>query len=554
MEYILRIRALLRRHWMLCAVLLLAFVTRSIGIGYGLPYRANNDEPAYLHAALQMIQLHTLVPALHPQAFSQILPYPPYLAYLLLLPFVCIAGFQFIAAHISAGLFPSYILTHLAPYFLTARFVSVLFATLSVYLVYRIAQALFRSHTAAIAAAFLLATSVLHISLSMINTQWVPTTGSILLALFVLTQERLALQSRYLYAFVIAGIGMGISSFCAFALVLAGLYYFIFDVQNLEKIISDFPLMLRNTALFATLAVVPWLLWHGGNGFVGDVTLLQAKSLIGFIAAPWSALSIMTFSEPVIIALFFGGMVFLLQDRWRAAAFLVGWLLICVEIFYLFFRFDGRFLAPIVPLLALIGGYCVMRLWQTKLKIVVCILLFVPLAATLRLDYLFVQGDTLTHAQHWVEQHLGPSDKVLVYANQFRLPMTAAGVAELRALSPALPQSTDLADEKLDRRDIPYTLNIYNVRFFDPAFFNTLPSYARQHGYEYFIFEPAWSSGTTSIAIAGLVAQASVVQRYDGLANDPPDISVATGELSGSLFDLFTEKLLGDDIVIYRLH
>jgi len=242
----------------------------------------------------------------------------------------------------------------------------------------------------------------------------------------------------------------------------------------------------------------------------------------------------------------------MLQSHKKQGAFIVAWVILHSAVFYLFFIFSGRFLAPLIPLLALSGGYCIARLWSRRSKVFIYILLLIPLVASVRLSVLAFQSDTLAHSYGWAMQNLGPQDKVLVLADELRLPMTAAGVAELRSIGPDIPKSTDLADEMLDRRDIPYALNIYALHL-DTGFLNQLPAYAGRHGYTYLILTPDIAGTTTRPAIESLTSGATVVQRFNGFGNSSPAMSVMASEFSAPLTTLFEDKLLGTDVVIYRL-
>src|ERR1035437_336508 len=138
-----KIKKYIHKEWLLLSLLLLAFLLRVVGIGYGLPLTVVNDEYPFTYAALQMIQAHTLIPALHPELFQNILPYPPYLSYVLIPPFIAILGIKFLLWHGSTALFQAHLLTDLSAFFITARLVNVLLGVLSVYLIYRISEALF---------------------------------------------------------------------------------------------------------------------------------------------------------------------------------------------------------------------------------------------------------------------------------------------------------------------------------------------------------------------------------------------------------------------------
>src|SRR3989344_8445721 len=179
-------KAYIRKERLLLLVLALAFFLRVVGIGYGLPLLVVGDEPPFILAALKMLQLHTLIPALHHGDFQSILYYPPYLSYLLLIPFALIIGVTYLLFHGSAALLQAHLVSDLSPFFLAARLISVALGTLSVYLAHRVAEALFKSRIAALATAFLLATSLLHIGLSMVGRNWIFASTIFLLVLFVL--------------------------------------------------------------------------------------------------------------------------------------------------------------------------------------------------------------------------------------------------------------------------------------------------------------------------------------------------------------------------------
>src|SRR3989344_593976 len=93
------IAAWMRRERFILAILVGAFLLRVAGIGYGLPLLVIGDEPPFTLAALKMLQLHTFIPALHPDAFQSILYYPPYPSYLLLAPFALIIGIKYLLFH-----------------------------------------------------------------------------------------------------------------------------------------------------------------------------------------------------------------------------------------------------------------------------------------------------------------------------------------------------------------------------------------------------------------------------------------------------------------------
>ena len=553
MRWYERIKNHIRRERLLFSILALAFLLRVAGVGYGLPLSVVYDEAPYTLGALLMIKLHTVVPSLHVADFQSVLYYPPYISYVLLAPFAAILGVQYLLWHGDPALFQYHIVQDLSPFFITARFLNVLLGTFSVFLVYRITEALFRSKVAAAAAAFLLATRVLHVGLSMVGRQWVPVGTVLLIVLYLLLRGEWSFRKRYLTAFFAAGIGIGISSISALACALIGIYYFVFDIRSLRGIARDIPPLFFGALIFFSLAGIGWLLYHSGNTFIGSMTLHQSKSFSGLLMSPWSALSTIFFSEPVLVVLAILGLGLLAFKCRRASLLLAALFTVYIAVFYLFFGFEARFVLPIIPFLAIAAGYAVASLVSRRWSVFVVVLLSIPLVVALRLSFLSAYGETHQSARAWALERLMPNDKVLVYSSALHIPTQKAAVAELRSIDPNALRKADEADEAINDKTAPYVLNNLTSLIGEP-FMNDLPKYARAHGYEYLILEPRSlpSAGTTTQkAFASLTKDASVVAHFDGFGYE---MSLDESQFREPFTTLFQNKLLGSDIVIYRLH
>ena len=101
------------RTWLI-SILALAFLIRIAGVSYGLPLWLVDDEPPFVLAALKMLELKTLLPALHFADFKTVLYYPPYLAYLYLPFFAALAAVKFLFYKGAANLFAAYLLSDLS--------------------------------------------------------------------------------------------------------------------------------------------------------------------------------------------------------------------------------------------------------------------------------------------------------------------------------------------------------------------------------------------------------------------------------------------------------
>ncbi len=531
-------------------LLFCAFFLRVVGIGYGLPLTVVADETPFTFAALKMLQLKTIIPALHPEVFQPILPYPPYLSYILLFPFAVILGVQYLLWQGSAELFQAHLISDLTPFFMTARFINTVLGTLSVFLVYRIAQTLFKSRVAALSAGFLLASSILHVALSMVGRNWIPVSFLFLVILYVLT-TRWSLTRRYVSAFATAGIGMGISSLCAFFSVFIGLYYLLFDVRSRHESLRDIPHLAIGLSLFIALAILPSLLYQSGNAFLGAVTLFESKSLVGLLVSPWSALSLIAYSEPVLVGSFLLGLVAMGLTRRRLTTLIVGWTLFYMAVFYILFRFDARFLVPLLPLFALLGGFGIASIWNRKTIVPILIVLVLPLVVSIRVSYLAWEGDTREHVREWVLENLAPSDKLLVFSSAMHIPTQKGVVEELRAIDSEVIRSVDEADETIDRSDVPHALNnLTSIK--NPEFVDKLPSYAREHDYTYLLLEPRSLVLFPEMAdaFALITERAEVVKQFDGLGDST---SLFNSAFLEPFPVFFSSKSFGPDILIYRL-
>ena len=553
MKYLKRIWDVIRADPALPTILFLAFFLRVVGIGYGLPLSVVYDEAPYTLGALLMIKLHTLLPSLHAADFQTVLYYPPYISYVLVAPFAAILGVQYLLWSGDPALFQYHIIQDLSPFFFTARFLNVFLGTLSVFLVYRIAESIFRSRIAAIAAAFLLATSLLHIALSMVGRQWVPIAAVLLIVLYILLKNGWSLRKRYLLAFTVAGIGMGISSICALAVFLIGIHYLCFDLQRFRHILRDVPLFSLGALIFFVLAALAWLLYHGGNNFIGSITLHESKSLTDLLTSPWSAMSLIFFSEPVLVALAVLGLGFCVFSEKKTGILIAAFFTAYLGVFYIFFRFDARFILPLVPFLALLGGDAVARVWNPRTGSTLVIALLIPLAIAVRFSFLAFEGDTRAAARDWALTHLKPSDRVLVYSSALHVPTQATAVRELRSIDPGIVRKVDEADEVIDRRDVPYALNNL-TSLIGSDFLDHISRYAQNHAYEYLIIEPRSlqvAGTTTQMAFASLTKDASVVVRFDGFGTAT---SISDSVFLETFTVLFQPKMFGSDIVVYRLH
>jgi len=516
---------------LLLLILGLALILRLVGIPYGLSLgMVISDEPSLVLAALKMLELKSVIPALNPEVFASLLYYPPYLSYLYLAPFAAIAGTLLFLYEGPATLFSSYLLSDLSAFFIAARLISVVFGMLSIWLTYHIAKALFSSRGAALVSAFLMSTSILHIGLSVVARHWMPATFFFLLVLFFLTHTKLSEPRRYLYALLAAGIGMGISPILIVAPAMIGLWHIMKGTLSITELLTNRTVWMGVIG-FLVLAIIPTLLHPGSSGFAGDQSFLaslMALDVVALLASPVAVIALQAFSEPVLILGAIVGLTLLLIHDRRLYLFFVLFFLGYSYLFFVAFRIEARFFLPLTPLYALLAGYAVSKAPTTTVyKGLIGIALLIALATSLRFAYLTSQPDTRAEAQIWMHEHADSSDKAVVALHLTRFRTSAVAVEELRAIAPQGVRRFDEADVALNR-PYPHFLNIRTV----PELVPGINEYAQVNGYQYLISDERF----VGIPFAG-----TLVARFEGA----PRFSLSDSTFSGSFLDLFRYSRLG---------
>ena len=408
---------------------------------------------------------------------------------------------------------------------------------------------------------------------------WLPVSFIFLFVLYILTRQGMPQNRRIFYAFLIVGVGMGVSTITCIALVPTALWFFFESQLRLRDALHD-RLVWLGAGLFVVLSAIPTLLYPNSNNALVGAVALHEKTWTHFFLSPVNILLVQAPAEPVLIGLFVIGLIFL----WRKEAgevieksrghfyFFSGFFLIYTLLFYSLTELEHRFSLPLVPLYALVGGYAVShlsnlmgRLHSRTARIVgglgVLVVLCIPLAASIQLAILTTENDTRALAREWVLRSLTPQDKIIVYGEYMRLPTTQNAVAELRSIESGAVRRTDEADATLQQAGltpyIPQALNLDTIR--NKAFFASLPQYAATHHYTYVLDDPDFfATSTEAIALRALTTHAEVVATWQGLGDD---FSVAHSSFTGFFPNLFisffssrsSSPHLGPTIILYRL-
>jgi len=521
----------------LFVILVFAFLVRVAGIGYGLPLWLIADEPPFTLGALKMIELKTVIPRFHVEEFRSILYYPTYISYFLLPAFSGILAIKYLSFDGDRLSFINYIGSDLSDFFLAARFLNILLAVFSIYLIYGVSRNIFNDEWSGLAASFLLSTSLLHIMLSIAARQWMPISLILLLVLYFLTHPSMSFKKRYFLSILISGIGIGISAISSVALFLVGFYFLLFEEKKLSELFREKFIYFLGI-MFVALALVPLAIYPASIGFGGKISLFGEKSLFGLLASPFKFLSPLLFAEPILALMSIFGLLFaFLKNRkifWLFSLFIIAYSML----FYLLFRFEDRFLTPLIPMIAILAGFGFMRLFSRWRVFIIVLIL--PLVFSLRLGYLVYKNDSRENMRVWIETNLKEGSKIIVRARLMRLAANAQAIQEKEMIAPDSLRQIDRSELFFGKSPIYPSFHALNI--------SDLPAQAG-------LDKPILKNGYEFIALSG-------GERLEGILMDNKPI-ISFGEdsqfnyrdshLGGSPFELFETKELGPSVSLYNL-
>lgn len=494
------------RH-VLAAILATGLVLRLLGVGYGLPFPLVSDEEILIGGSLRMMELKTLLPVLRGDAMN-ILYYPPALSYLYLICMTPVIIWLFIA-----GGFPSldqlglHLLNNIELVWLSARLTSVAFGTATLYLTYRIAHSITQSRTVGVAAAALLCADFMHVMLSHVARHWSATVFIIwLLAWLSIQYFRNPSVKLAIIVGVCSGIGFGTS-------YIAVLGFGFWVIAHLAGWRSGHVQLASKAAMGAVLTCIassglfvaahPYPFFRLLQGSV--VPIYKEKTLAGWLEMCSFYLNALWQSNPtLVIAAVTGVAALALTKRW---VFLLGAMaaIMAYTLFlYKALPLEDRYILPLSPLLAILGGYAFDTLRRASdrfplAKVLVPAGAAIAILASISLSawssILLQREDTRTQAKRWIEENIPKNVPVLVNMNTVRLIPDQASLSTQKSLDPNSLKAVDrlrLSDRVVDdTRDLRATLNLWQL---SPEGLGAVNSRSRAdsliaQGYSYYAFD-----------------------------------------------------------------
>ncbi len=538
-------------------ILLFSAIIRLAMIKYGLPFWLYNDEPPFVLATLKMMQLKTVLPVLHEEAFKPFFYYPPYISYLFLPFFILVIGVKFIFFSGSLNDLQTVIASDPSILFLTARIITIVLSLITIYLVYKISLNLIKNKTSAYFSALIFATSLMHISLSITGKHWMPILLFSTIGLYVLTKENWSLNKRFYISAVIVGIGTGISTIVILFSFIMIFWYIFYEKKSILKMFID-PMMYKVALIIIALFFIPVALYPASLGFAPDMTLHDSKSIVGYITSPFIFPALFLKTEPILSALFLIGLIFSIKRNRNFYLTTILFIIAYSLVFYIFFRFEYRFLLPLLLPLTLGASYgikeIVERLSIKNSRIILCIIVIILITFSVRISILGSRNDSRVIAKNWLEQNTKPEDKVIVYANLMRLPTTRSNIIEQEFIDPTSLRTNDKNEKEIKSELRNYrvfnALNLYNVK--NENLYNNIVGYAKKNNYSYLVISKLdfLNNPEQLSKVKELTKNAQLVAKF---GNNESSYSLSKTEIGPTLKPLFSITEFGPEIEIYKL-
>lgn len=530
------------RNKFILIVLVLAAVLRFAGVAYGLPLRLIADEPQFVFAAIDMVQERILIPSYDKPEFVKLLYNPPYIIYLFLFPFWVLKEIVMVESFSS--------------FFIAARLISVAAGLCAIFLSYKASALLFpRNKTAPIFTAYFLSTSLLAIALSATARHW---TFAMLLGiagLVVLARSHVSFARRFMWVAVIAGIGIGVNQAVGALMPLAFIWYFLIERGKLKTLFRA-RWLYAGVPVFAGFALLPFIIYPYSLRGVEADEWGQSFSVGGFLEAPLQFLGSLAASEPVfLIFAAFGFIALWIKHRkifWLFFLAVLGY----VYIFYFSYQFVHRYLAMLLPFLALVGGFGAAVLWenmrQTWKRVLLGVFILLPLVVSVWFGYLLLRGDSRMLARSWFEQTIPAGARVIVWADRMRLTSQPETIEEKIVFQKEKDPDDwmELYYPNVSRKRTSFrALNLYNVE--NESFYDKLKTYACLREYDYLIMEKSdFQSAKHADSVSALTMGANEMASF-GTSDER--YSVTASYLGGFPWGMFSLPEFGPPIFIYRL-
>lgn len=542
----------------LISILIIAFILRIVGINYGLPNFFIGDEQALIGGSLKMIELKTLIPSLYPEEF-RLLYYPPLISYFYFLFFVPVVLIKYLLIGNLSLLKINFILNP-SIFILLTRFLSVLFGTATIYLIYLIGKRLFSKKTALFASLFL-TFSFLHLQLSHMARHWI--FDLFFCYLIILLSLQLIKRKTYFFIGILAGLAFGSSYLSAISLIIPLIIHFTQPLP-FDKKIKDKNLWIM-LIIFLMIAIL-FIILHSPAFFrisIGEKSsILMEKSLISYLKSFSYYFNILFKIETILLVFSLIGFLILFFRNRKIFYIFIFFIFFYITILYFLFHHESRYIFLVLPIFCLAAGLSLdsfterfskflspyQKFWYGGLPLII-IFFALPFIVDLKYDFLLSKKDSRVLAKNWIEKNIGSQNKIASYLESIKLIPTRNSILEQEKIDSQGLRSLEKELLTLEDKNYPQpAFYILPLHFIAPENLPNLKEYLKENNYQYFLID-YWNEDEISSREKEIIDQSKLIEKFGDIK--PIDIN---GNYSDFVFKLFNLKRCGPIVEIYKIN
>lgn len=415
-------------------ILISFFFLAATGLFYnfGLATTVGDETPPFV-AALKMIGNASIRPAF-PTFYY--MPLPAYAE----LPFAAISllALPFFGIATTFDSIREFVILDFPKLLPAARFASVVYATLALFLFYRLALRIFWDKRPALLSTYFLATSLLFFQLAHFGKVWSLQLLAITYALwsaFALNDKTIPEKKRYARATlgIVVSFGVNVIGATVYAAFFAA-HFLRMKGRAFREILTHRPFLAAHFFLLASVGLFYWLNPYSFANYLGHVATPNGNEAGAYCVARFGAWSyypetLFGYGPVFIIIFFFGVSAFFRLNR-RASMILGSFALTYLAMITALSLFgiiacEPRYAAPLLLPLALAAGYGASRLLLSggrKEKIILSALLLATLALPVLYDMKLTLPSTRTSAREWILGNIPDGAQIITLDEKLDLP------------------------------------------------------------------------------------------------------------------------------------
>jgi hypothetical protein len=554
----------------LILILIVFLLVGMAGLFFDYSLNTGGDESVIMAATMKMISEHSLRPNF--PTFYHV----PMAVYFYLIPFILFfVLLRLTGVFMDLNALREFGILNIYSFLPLARFLTLLMAMASIYILYKLSQKLFNDRRISLLAAFFLAFSLLFVQISHTARVWIPQVMTILLAFYlinILYQNQENKIKDYLYAALGIGLSFGTHVVGVFTyLPFLIIHYYKNKSKKLKEIfLTNKYFWLVNLVLIICYLLTFYLNTYGFRNYInkdgniwpnlsflytdsGTSVGLNSDNINLFDRLIYFSNALIEY-EPLLVMLALAGFIVIFFKQKRIFYLLVPFMLV----FYISVSFIGleqHYILPIIPFLALAAGYGLISLYDkmnktlalSLISIIMLIIFFPPLVWTYRMN----QPSTRLEARDWIYKNIPASSSIINFDPRLELNENQATLTDIKNYTTGYysKKRSYLLSKPAEEYPQP---NYYVLNY---TYFDILPEGLLNKKYDYLL---VYWNNQEDLRIAlnkakNFKSNPTLLKRFPESADENSQAVDMREDMVKPIWVIFNVKIKGPIIDIYKL-